>query len=833
MDSRPVPTPRRRLTKGGDQVDHATPRSSYENVQLPPQVTNGPPDVKQPKAENYENVELQADSTFAPKPAPRRRVSEPEHDTSPPKSTGAIRKAPQAPPLETRERRNSSNSTNSGASGDSSTFKTASPKDILKSLGATSKLLTVSISERFSTTRKSAVHKVEKSITNSRDKMETWTLEKTKKAQKKLKKLTSGKAKKDGGSIDSLDFVDNRRTVPANDPIFREISFTHPINNNSGAIEDLSRLSMYEVPKKLAVNEKLPSYDEVIGSEGPFKRNNLMSKSLMGLKPVTATITRNLSETNLNDIKESTDDSDVETFNLPPPKFPAPVLNEGIYGKVKKLNKVSADSDDEVVLRSYKPIDSNRGTFDVNEELPSLRSSFDKCESWSYMDPTIMLEEESSSPEPIYENNAKEEEVYEMIADMKTNLLMPDTILKQIPCSSEVQLRAAPEVLTEFDPLLVVDDKKNSLNIIENILNGDTYTNISLLHPIPGQLPMPPQRSDSLPVPESLPQQPTRKNKEKKKAQPQASVIIHQNLNLRSDSVEAIPEAEIDKYLAKIEEKPKSSEADLRHPKKATTTQWHVNNLLEEKLEKNVEIDPINTETSKAEKIKKIMIHNMPDDELPTYDEAIQNELFPSTSKDPMSFKAKFSNFLKINRRPSVKKFSDVKTIIEMIPRPAISEKCVTHSGNLLKLPSGPLEDILKELNPRYVDLRDQKLNTFSDGQMTQCKEHFPLKFVTSVQCVQSSKFNSESGVELHCFEINVAIPKLTANQLTSNPNVVLTSGSSGNLKTSKYSYIYGVHRKSERNNWMQKILTCFTDVFPDTYASEFTRAGWCYAKVS
>lgn len=297
-------------------------------------------------------------------------------------------------------------------------------RDILKSLGATSRLLTESISERGKASCKSAKHKVEKSFNHSRDKMETWTLGKTKKAQKHLQKLTTGlKPKKESMSVE----LDNRHTLPATDEVFKEISFTSPMNSTTGAIEDLSRLSVYEVPKR--VNEKLPSYDEVVKDRSlNFKRNDLMTKSFNVSPPQPSfRLVRNLSETNLKDIKES-EDSDSSIDSLPPPKYPAPVLPpEGLYGRIKKV-KEDLDSDDEVTLRNHPAVmESNRGTFDVTEDLPSLRSSIsnDKCESWSYMDQSLMLEEECSSPEPIYENNSAKDSVYEMISEMQTNLLKP------------------------------------------------------------------------------------------------------------------------------------------------------------------------------------------------------------------------------------------------------------------------------------------------------------------------------------------------------------------------------------------------------------------------
>lgn len=461
-------------------------------------------------------------------------------------------------------------------------------RDILKSLSGHAKLLSESITERISLNGKAAVHKVEKSFSSSRDKMETWTLDKTKKASKKLKKLThaadfsSGSSKSGGGAAQKNSFnieENNRRIVSTGDEMFRDLSFDSPMSvahKNANAIDDLSRLSMYEVPKnnRKQQADKLPSYDDVvketptkksqppkntnkntnlfqIASMSNFKRNDLISKSL-GKKKTAGSfnLVKTFSEANIHDIQEvgggcsSSHNSSAES--LPPPKFPAPVLDETpVYGRVKKIDE------DFVVLRNYAAPcpDSNRGTYDVFEDAPSLDSSSisnDKCESWSYMDRTTMLEEMESdgTPEPIYENSApvNEDEVYGMMCEMETHLLKPDVAAAMPGTSREGDSDevGVQQVLSEFDPL---SDKKNSLNIIESILNGDTYTNITLLHPIPGQLPMPPKRSDSLlesaaatsafPVPKK-----TGKKFKKKDSNAAQMMIIHQNLNLRAESLE-------------------------------------------------------------------------------------------------------------------------------------------------------------------------------------------------------------------------------------------------------------------------------------------------------
>lgn len=106
--------------------------------------------------------------------------------------------------------------------------------------------------------------------------------------------------------------LDSRRTLPPNNEIFKELSFSSPIGSSKvGHIEDLSRLSVYEVPK---MNRRpvdlLPSYDEAMGeTQAPdqenwdkldLRRNTFMTRSMgkivkkeKSLSPKVPTLTRN------------------------------------------------------------------------------------------------------------------------------------------------------------------------------------------------------------------------------------------------------------------------------------------------------------------------------------------------------------------------------------------------------------------------------------------------------------------------------------------------------------------------------------------------------------
>lgn len=101
--------------------------------------------------------------------------------------------------------------------------------------------------------------------------------------------------------------------------------------------------------------------------------------------------------------------------------------------------------------------------------------------------------------------------------------------------------------------------------------------------------------------------------------------------------------------------------------------------------------------------------------------------------------------------------------------------------------------------------MKDKKFSTYVDAnQTTTAKEQFLFKYVTSIQCVIKHRFNNEGGLDIHCFEINTALPKNvdkqpTLQQTMSNPNMVMTSNNSGNTKTIRISYVFGIHKKQER----------------------------------
>nr|XP_040224826.2 uncharacterized protein LOC120950661 [Anopheles coluzzii]XP_040224835.2 uncharacterized protein LOC120950661 [Anopheles coluzzii]XP_040224845.2 uncharacterized protein LOC120950661 [Anopheles coluzzii]XP_040224853.2 uncharacterized protein LOC120950661 [Anopheles coluzzii] len=255
---------------------------------------------------------------------------------------------------------------------------------------------------------------------------------------------------------------------------------------------------------------------------------------------------------------------------------------------------------------------------------------------------------------------------------------------------------------------------------------------------------------------------------------------------------------------------------------------------------------------------------------LPTYFEAIggTDPLFerglaatPTTTttatKSP-SVATKLLNALK--RKPSFSKGdsasssatgSTVLTTLEMVPKPKLTERLISHKGHVLKFPSGKIADVLNELAPRSVVLRERIFQTYLDPQQTLPKEAIHLRHILSVQSILQHKFAGEGRLDLHCFEVVLGVPKgagsagsagggagssaLAAASMSTHPDLLITSGTSGNVKLTRQSYMFGTHKRSDRNLWMAKILQSVTDVFggEGELLREFLRAGWCYVKKS
>ncbi|XP_055526314.1 uncharacterized protein LOC129719022 [Wyeomyia smithii] len=538
---------------------------------------------------------------------------------------------------------------------------------------------------------------------------------------------------------------------------------------------------------------------------------------------------------------------------------------------------------DEIAVGDSSAPDSRRATCNsVNRIFSRRSSSLDeirnnlnlRSNSWNFYDVNSREDDNDeeddsdshiSTPEPTYVNDGH---IYGQICEMDISLLQPEPLSAR-PVRHDYDEVSISDIIDEFDPLnqrrslVVLLEKSNELSLIENILGAESYSTVE--DTLKG-LPKPPKRSDSLlesstqqhePPNKETPPIPQRKRKTKS---PRQTMIIHQNLALPSDSVEnLVDEAAIEPYLSVVEEPSTSQDpVDLSYPSGSQAggpqTSWFVSDVAgssttePDKFHKNSKVDPVNQSNNKpVEKAHKELpseLSGIDEDDtyLPSYMEAIgANESLPDPfppSAGPSSkpsVKSKLFNALK--RKSSFKAKNEVRTVLEMVPKPLLTERFISHHGHLLKLPSGMIGDVFNELTPRSVVLKEKIIQTYQDPQKTQPKETLHLKFILSLQCVVQHKFNNE-GLDLHCFEVVLALPKkeggTTSNQqLITNPNLVITSTNSGNVKTLRQSYMFGVHKRSDRNVWMGKILQSVTDVFPEGCLAEFARAGWCYMKKS
>lgn len=874
---------------------------------------------------------------------------------------------------------NSTNSTNSSET--SPKYNNPSPRALLKSISATSKLLSESISERVNVKTKEAKHKFDKMQKSSREKLTETT--KTATSRFKNVRMKLGDNISLGRQEPKLPQFspDRPQTVPPNDPIFNSISFHSPLKQKSNNSYNLAAAeSSYEIPKAarscasdLTDDSCPPTYEQsqeenlcrerstspsALSSldSSVFSRNTNMTQSLytthrlLEQSPLPATRMKNKSETNLNENIASNNSlypslSPI-TDDLPCPNFPPPVLNnstdDGVYGKLLKSNYSSSTESDSPIraptrtkrrkdyetteIRAKPPRNldnvSTRATIDSDEFVVSARNATErlprvfsrdvshdfsekvritketgenpmKSDSWSFYD-TNNDDDRNSSPEPIYANDGQYgncdtlEPVYGMICDMESTdgLLKPQSVARKRSSQPKTIVEeSSSDVIREFDPLVVstVDEifsnRSNELLLLESLLGEGTYgpvvndanddhdssdlTDDDEESTVSGGTTLPelPKRQDSLNLPTAstvvLPKE--TKPTTTTDTQNRPSVIIHQNMSLRSDSVEnmLVEDVAIAPYLAKCDEEsalPPST--DLSRPTPSQSN-WFINEEIEGAAATPTPVPAPTTsnnqvivprkkreEKSREEKVIKNVLKPPPKDDKPAYDppsysEAVGETLSGERNTQKSSMKSMFSNVLNkmeginlsIKRKPSFKgSKNDVKTLIEMIPKPPLTSRLILHEGHLIRLPSGVVDDILKEQHFRKAYIRERKFQAYFDKELKTAKENFPLEHITTVQCVSTHKFTNNS-MDVHCFEITTAVPKGQSFSM-SNPNVVVSNSDSGNAKSIRVCHLYGVGKESERYVWMQKLLDSMTDVFPTGYTCKFYRAGWCYLKV-
>lgn len=861
---------------------------------------------------------------------------------------------------------------------------------MLRALGATSKLLTESITERVTNRKNEAKHRIDKIQKTSRDRI-TETAKSATNRLKNVRKntielthnLSLGRKKhnkatnneKTPTKSSNVFHLDRPQTFPTNDELFPSISFQSPLNCKTNKCMNINTAeSSYEIPKNIRstissdssslsenasssakssdaiVSTLPPPYDEVMKDVGgkmklsETETNDAVQKSEIH-RPArrrgkTDSNTYENHEiivpTKNNDVKTeeasnllSSEDDEEGVYSLPCPSFPAPVLTEGIYGKLRAKLLEQIDSTDsaeassssvqaptrtkrrkdyeqfDIPNKSVEDLSSNRATADSTEfraegkfsklSAQELSDDFtdklalkekklpvaERSVSWSYHDANSDSQsDEPSSPEPIYENErnirqaTSSERVYGVLyneSDISdVQMLTPIAATRKknseerlsaqyakVNKSPDVKLRVDNDVLKEFDPLdrktfdKLLASKSNELILLENLLSEETYgtfaddghsdyntsendTELSESEESEEtRCPTPPERLDSLKecANEEIDESCLRsKNLNDLEQDGRKTVIIHQNTSLRSDSIENLVE-----QLAAASASTSSAAVVEETSKKTSNSRWFLRaSGSDDDIKGKAKSDGKKGKKSKEEK-------------LPTYNEAmgidekekanaqIEKQLPPLSKTSSM--KSMFSNVLNkvegITRKTSFRSNPakvEVKTVLEMIPRPSLTQRLILHEGHLIRLPTGVVEDILKELHSRKAYIRDKKFQAYYDKDLKAPKENIPLEWITTIQCVDNHKF-SNHVVDIYCFEITTSIPKNTGNNL-SNPNMVITSNNSGNTKLQRVCHLYGVAKESERFIWMQKLLESLTDVFPPGFSCRFYRAGWCYSKV-
>ena len=623
-------------------------------------------------------------------------------------------------------------------------------------------------------------------------------------------------------------------------------------------------VSTYEIPKSLNRRSSgdLPSYNEVLADQEFLKRNTHLTQSLYSMihKPNNLDKSRNPSDTHLNTISSGSSDENESG----PPSIPVPELPEQVYGRIKKLptsdyenapiiplrkpppppvkkeapkvfNDISALSDSATICGSLSERSLNEFS-----SMKSLNSSdiVDRSESWKYVDNISHDTIESvDSPEPIYandENERIETTTYGQMFQTKSTLLTPQKI-SNVENAERKSSSVTRDILNEFDPLsresfdAFIMNKMNHLSLLETLLSEETYGTIdehfteadeeqieenSSVESV--NLPTPPERSDSLAnldqegktskaeAPGPAPKPPTRSKKAESRT---ASVIIHQNLKLK-DSVENLAEP----YLAQVDDEPSTStNVDLSRPKHPQTN-WFVDDNEQEKFVKNNLDNPNNYPHAPADKLTKTIpqltkVNNFTanrEQYLPTYEESKNDEIvnMGAVEKTPPPSKTRSSIFnFGLKRKSSLKETKlDPKDFIPRAPFHEDSHQAADKSVILFKLPSGVIEDILKELNPRFVEIKKRHFKAFADSEFKVLKEHLDLTHLTSVQYLINHKFTefkTESGRQIYCFEINLAIPKTSSSNTGASTALLDSKGVP--VKTQRVTYVYGIHSKNEK----------------------------------
>lgn len=716
-------------------------------------------------------------------------------------------------------------------------------------------MLREAIGERITEKTSSAKHKLLKEYKNTKNVMGSWSHDTKTNTSQKLKNVRS---KIDNFSLTrrqkvrrsySVGDEEEPHDVLENNEMLNSLKFGSPLNNRS---YNLEQASTYETPKSLNRRSSgdLPSYDDVVKEQEFLKRNTNLTQSLYSIIQKPNNLDRD--RKTLNTISSESSGDELESA---PPSIPAPELPEQIYGRIKKLPSSDYENAPMIPLRKPPPppmtaknskaldVDSDKATIggslsDKSADFTPTRKSLnisevtDRSESWQYVDNISHDTVESmESNEPIYTNDENErvgatmEPMYDKMFEAKSTLLTPLKIGKA-ESSERKSATLTRDILNEFDPLsresfdAFMMTKMNHLSLLETLLSEETYGTVEDDYTAvdraqieesssveSGDVPMPPERNDSLVVvkeEERIEQRPAPKapKRGKKPVERVQSVIIHQNLRLK-DSVENLAEP----FLAQYGDEPSTSGVvDLSRPKPAKSN-WFVENESDKFVKNNLD-NPNNFAHAPTDKLAKTIpqltkMNNLTAnrEHLPTYEESKNDEIVSigAVEKQPDTpAKSRTSFFtLGLLGRHNVKETP--KDPKDFIPHPPFSEDShhAADKGVLFKLPSGVIEDILKELNPRFVDVKKRQFKAYSDSDFKMLKEHLDLSHMTSVQYLINHKFTdfkTDSGRQIYCFEINLAVPKNAA--VTGNP---MLDNKGSPVKTQRVTYVYGIHSKNEK----------------------------------
>ncbi|XP_030567279.1 uncharacterized protein LOC115767222 isoform X1 [Drosophila novamexicana] len=415
-------------------------------------------------------------------------------------------------------------------------------KNLLRSLGNTSKLLGEAIGERVAFKAKVAKKRLDKNLKSSTEALSSLSADASSRLRHASKRFgsnfTLGRRDKttEAGNLSELEQqmeLERRRTMPNTD-VFNTIQFSSPLHRNAagGGHTDLSGGSNtktlpelhneldYEVPRpkpKPKVKAKPPSYDEALRSRPapplPLAKNLAQEAAqLVQLRNHQPQPQRQSSS------GESTGEE------LPMPSFPPPRLSQQLdvvqpparhkrrknyeniqlrrpnvdSAELQELNRAAAAAEREESLLITANIAAEEARAPKPERSDSWHFYGEAAEPEAEPEPEADCES-CSSPEPLYAN---QEATYGKLFEMATSstsrgkLLTPQLELACISEDGELDSNDGavggwsapppppPELIEEFDPLmgkcstLARSNKSNELLLLEHLLEEDTYGTI-------------------------------------------------------------------------------------------------------------------------------------------------------------------------------------------------------------------------------------------------------------------------------------------------------------------------------------------------------------------